>query len=88
MKQVYCIVLYCIVLYCIVLSLYTYIAFLAVHTNQKRFQCERPREESSLKRTKRDTWLPVNNEELVNAGCWHYVIAFHQIQLFCFASYV
>src|SRR6218665_1938974 len=33
-----------IVLYCIVLYLYIYIAPLAVHTNQKRFQCERPRE--------------------------------------------
>src|SRR6218665_870291 len=31
-------------LYCIVLHLYIYIALLAVHTNQKRFQCERPRE--------------------------------------------
>src|SRR6218665_579651 len=31
-------------LYCIVLYLYIYIALLAVHTNQKRFQCERPRE--------------------------------------------
>src|SRR6218665_1560623 len=29
---------------CIVLYLYIYIALLAVHTNQKRFQCERPRE--------------------------------------------
>ena len=29
--------------YCIVLYLYIYIARLAVHTNQKRFQCERPR---------------------------------------------
>src|SRR6218665_12983 len=28
-----------IVLYCIVLYLYIYIALLAVHTNQKRFQC-------------------------------------------------
>src|SRR6218665_1645481 len=33
-----------IVLYCIVLYLYIYIALLAVHTNQKHFQCERPRE--------------------------------------------
>src|SRR6218665_3062017 len=31
-------------LYCIVLYLCIYIALLAVHTNQKRFQCERPRE--------------------------------------------
>ena len=32
------------VLYCIALYLYIYIALLAVHTNQKRFQCERSRE--------------------------------------------
>jgi len=43
----YRIVSYCIVLYCIVLNLYIYIALLAVHTNEKRFQCERPREKSS-----------------------------------------
>src|SRR6218665_1318097 len=29
---------------CVVLYLYIYIALLAVHANQKRFQCERPRE--------------------------------------------
>src|SRR6218665_531817 len=29
---------------CIVLYLYIYIALPAVHTNQKHFQCERPRE--------------------------------------------
>src|SRR6218665_978079 len=34
---------------CIVLYLYIYIALLAVHTNQKRFQCERPREKRELK---------------------------------------
>src|SRR6218665_2006337 len=41
-------VLYCIVLYCIVLYLYIYIALPAVHTNQKRFQCERPREKRTV----------------------------------------
>src|SRR6218665_1964802 len=35
-------------LYCIVLCLYIYIALLAVHTNQKRFQCERPREKRAV----------------------------------------
>ena len=35
-------------LYCIVLYLYIYIALLAVHTNQKRFQCERPREKREV----------------------------------------
>jgi len=43
--------------FCVVLYLYIYIALLAVHTNQKRFQCERPREESSLERMKRGTLL-------------------------------
>jgi len=35
-------------MYCIVLYLYIYIALLAVHTNQKRFQCERPREKRAI----------------------------------------
>src|SRR6218665_134073 len=34
--------------YCIVLYLYIYRALLAVHTNQKRFQCERPREKRAV----------------------------------------
>ena len=34
----------------IVLYLYIYIALLAVHTNQKRFQCERPREKRAVLR--------------------------------------
>src|SRR6218665_2006137 len=42
------IVFYCIVLYCIILYLYIYIARLAVHTNQKRFQCKRPREKRAV----------------------------------------
>src|SRR6218665_3947595 len=52
-------------LYCIVL--YTYRALVAVHTNHKCLQCERPlqRDENSLERTKRGTWLTVNKEELV-----------------------
>jgi len=45
---------YCIVLYCIALSLYIYIALLALHINQKRFQFE---SQSSLERTKRGTWV-------------------------------
>src|SRR6218665_4214002 len=36
--------------YAIVLYLYIYIALLAVHTNQKRFQCERPREKRAVLR--------------------------------------
>src|SRR6218665_2469383 len=33
---------------CIVLYLYIYIALLEVHTNQKRFQSERPREKRAV----------------------------------------
>ena len=39
--------------YCVVLYLFICIALLAVHTNQRRFQCETLREESSLEKTKR-----------------------------------
>jgi len=39
-----------IVLYCIVLYLYIYI----VHTNQKRFQCERPREKRAVLRERKE----------------------------------
>src|SRR6218665_1904926 len=41
-------------LYCIVLYLYIYIALLAVHTNQKRFQCERPREKRAVLRERKE----------------------------------
>ena len=34
--------------HCVVLYLYIYISLLAVHTNQKRFQCERPREKRDM----------------------------------------
>src|SRR6218665_3161018 len=37
-------------MHCIVLYLYIYIALLAVHTNQKRFQCERLREKRGVVR--------------------------------------
>ena len=39
--------------YCIVLYLYIYIALLAEHTNQKRFQCERPREKRAVLRERK-----------------------------------
>src|SRR6218665_765045 len=45
-KRVYCI--------CIVLYLYIYIALLAVHTNQKRFQCERAREKRAVLREQKE----------------------------------
>ena len=52
---------YCIVLYCIVLYLYIYTALLAVHTNQKRFQCERPREKRAVLREQKEALgSPVN----------------------------
>ena len=38
----------------IVLYLYIYIALLAVHTNQKRFQCERPREKRAVLRKRKE----------------------------------
>src|SRR6218665_3406908 len=59
-------ILYCIVLYCIVLYLYIYIALLAVHTNQKRFQCERPREKRAvLRERKEELGTPVNEVDRV-----------------------
>jgi len=36
--------------YCMVVYLYIYIALHAVHTNQKRFQCKRPREKRAVLR--------------------------------------
>ena len=40
--------------YCIVLYLYIYIALLAVHINQKRFQCERPKEKRAVLRERKE----------------------------------
>src|SRR6218665_2285419 len=40
--------------YCIVLYLYIYIALLEVHTSQKRFQCERPREKRAVLRERKE----------------------------------
>ena len=44
------------VLYCIV-YIYIYIALLEVHTNQKRFQCERPREKRAVLRERKEADL-------------------------------
>jgi len=41
---------------CIVLHLYIYIALLAAHTNQKRFQCERPREKRADLRERKEIY--------------------------------
>ena len=62
----YFIVLYCIVLYCIELHLYIYIALLSVHTNQKRFQCKRPREKRAVFRERKEALgSPVNKVDRV-----------------------
>src|SRR6218665_474121 len=58
-------------LYCIVLYLYIYIALLAVHTNQKRFQCERPREKKAVLREQKDALgTPVNKVDRVEGRSW------------------
>src|SRR6218665_3305257 len=58
---VYCIVLYCIVLYCIVLYcivyLHLYNTSCSAHQSEALPVRETQREESSLERTKRGTWL-------------------------------
>src|SRR6218665_1989675 len=62
---------YCIVLYCIVLHLYIYIALLAVHTNQKLFQCERPREKRAVLRERKEALgSPVNKVDRVEGRSW------------------
>jgi len=49
--------------YCIVLYLHIYTELLAVHTNQKRFQRERPREKRAVLRERKETLgSPVNKE--------------------------
>ena len=53
--------LYC---YCILLYLYIYLALHVVHTDEKRFQCERPREKRAVLREQKETLgsSPVNKE--------------------------
>ena len=59
------------IVYCIVLYLYIYIALLAVHTNQKRFQCERPREKRAvLREGKEALGSPVNKVDRVEGRSW------------------
>ena len=53
-------------LYCIVLHLYIYIALLVVHTNQKLFQYERPREKRAVLRERKEPLgEPINKEARV-----------------------
>src|SRR6218665_225810 len=40
--------------YCMVVYLYIYTALDAVHTNQKRFQCKRPREKRAILRERKE----------------------------------
>src|SRR6218665_2574036 len=57
--------------YYIVLYLYIYIALLAVHTNQKRFQLEIPKEKRAVLRERKEAFgSPVNKEERVKVGTW------------------
>ena len=57
--------------YCIVLYLYIYIALLVVHTNQKHFQCERPREKRAVLREQKEALgSPVNKVDRVEGGSW------------------
>jgi len=47
------------------LYIYIYIALLAVHTNQKRCQCERPREKKAVLRERKEALgSPVNKDWL------------------------
>src|SRR6218665_1107305 len=61
---------YCIVLY----RIYTfnnYIALFAANTNQKRFQCERPRgKRAVLRELKEALYSPVNNVDRVERMSW------------------
>jgi len=62
---------YMFVLYCIVLYLSIYIAPLAVHTNQRRSQCERPTEKIEVLRQRKEALgAPVNKQERVKEGSW------------------
>jgi len=47
----------------IVLYLFIYIALLAVHTNQNRFQCERPREKRAVLRDRKEALIKVDRVE-------------------------
>ena len=56
---------------CIVLYLYIYIALLTVHTNQKRFQCERSREKRAVLRERKEALgSPVNKLDLIEGRNW------------------
>src|SRR6218665_789179 len=57
--------------HCIVLYLYIYIALLTVHTNQKCFQCETPREKRAVLRERKEALgSPVNKVDRVEGRSW------------------
>jgi len=57
--------------YCIVLYLYIYIALLTVLTNQKRFQCKRPREKRAVLRERKEALgSPVSKVDRVEGRSW------------------
>ena len=59
------------VLYCIALYLYIFIALLAVHAYQKRFQCQRPREKRAVSRERKEALgSPVNKVDRVEGRSW------------------
>ena len=63
--------LYCIALNCIVLYLYIYIALFEVHTNQKRFQCKRPRKKSAVLRERKEALgSPINKVDRAEGRSW------------------
>ena len=60
-----------VILSCIVLYLYIYIALLAVHPNQKRFQCERHLEKRAVLRERKvSLGSPVNKVDRVEGRSW------------------
>src|SRR6218665_3234160 len=72
-------VIQCLVLhgvYCIVLYLYIYIALLAVHTNEKRFQCERPREKRAVLRERKQCYSVSGVIQCLVLHCvWYYTVS-------------
>jgi len=68
----------------IVLYLFIDIAPLAVHTNKKRFQCERPREKRAVLRERKEALSsPVNKVDhyIDLHGCEAYFRHFSKVQL-------
>ena len=59
------------IVHCIVLYLSIYIAPLTMHINQRRSQCEKPREKKEVFRQRKEALGPlVNKQERVKGGSW------------------